>query len=109
MKAEITVDNKDLKLFASQYVKTIIPFQANNKMLLIKNSSLINDENGIRVLTVDDNNILHFKKIEIGKDFGDVVEIKKGLSANDKIIVNYNDNLIEGQEVLSKATQKEEK
>lgn len=102
MKAEITVENKDLKLFAGQYVKTIIPFETKNKMLLVKNSAIITDENGSRVLTVDDNNILHFKKVEIGKDFGDVVEITKGLSEKDRIVVNYNDNLKDGQKVLSK-------
>lgn len=109
MKAEITVDNKDLKLYAGQYVKTIIPFEVKNKMLLVKNSSIITDENGSRVLTVDDNNILHFKKVEIGRDFGDVVDITKGLSPQDKIVTNYNDNLKDGQKVLSKAFQNIEK
>lgn len=101
MKAEITVENKDLKLYAGQYVKTIIPFETKNKILLVKNSTIITDENGSRVLTVN-NNILHFKRVVIGKDFGDVVEIIKGLNENDKIIINYNDNLKEGQKVLSK-------
>ncbi len=105
MKAEITVENKDLKLFAGQYVKTIITFETKNQMLLVKNSSVITDENGSRVLTVDDNNILHFKKVVIGKDFGDVVEITKGLSEKDKIVINYNDNLKDGQKVLSKKTE----
>lgn len=107
MKAEIIVENKDLKLFSGQYVKTIIPFEAKNKMLLVKNSSLITDKNSVRVLTVDDNNFLHFKKVEIGKDFGDVVEITKGLSEKDKIVVNYNNNLKDGQKVISKVAQKE--
>lgn len=102
MKAEITVENKDLKLFAGQYVKAIIPFETKNKILLVKNSAIITDENGSRVLTVDDNNILHFKRVEIGKDFGDVVEIISGLSEKDKIVINYNDNLKDGQKVLSK-------
>ena len=106
MKAEITVDNKDLKLFAGQYVKTIIPFESKNKILLVKNSSVITDENGSRVLTVDDNGILHFKKVEIGKDFGDVVEITKGLTPQDKIVTNCNDNLKDGQKVLSKEAKK---
>lgn len=109
MKAEITVDNKDLGLFAGQYVKTVIPFENKNKMLLIKNSSLVTSKDGTRVLTVDDNGILHFKNIVIGKDFGDVVEIKNGLTENDKIVVNCNDNLTDGQKVLSKVVQKSEK
>ena len=87
------------------YVKTIITFETKNQMLLVKNSSVITDENGSRVLTVDDNNILHFKKVVIGKDFGDVVEITKGLSEKDKIVINYNDNLKDGQKVLSKKTE----
>lgn len=106
MKAEITVENKDLKLYPGQYVKTIIPFKAKNKILLVKNSTIITDENGSRVLTVDNNNILHFKKVKIGKDFGDVVEIISGLNEKDKIVINYNDNLKDGQKVLSKEVKK---
>lgn len=109
MKAEITVNNKDLGLFAGQYVKTVIPFENKNKMLLIKNSSLVTNKDGTRVLTVDNDGVLHFKNIVIGKDFGDVVEIKDGLIENDKIVVNYNDNLTDGQKVLCKEAQKTEK
>ena len=66
-------------------------------IIILLASSVITDEDGSRVLTVDDNGTLHFKRVEIGKDFGEVVEIIKGLNSQDKIVTNYNDNLKDGQ------------
>ncbi len=41
MKAEITVDNKDLGLFAGQYVKTVIPLKIKIKCFLLKTHHLL--------------------------------------------------------------------
>jgi len=94
---EIIAENKENLLYPGLYVTAILPLKNENKMLLIKNSYIIEDKDGEKVLTVDDFGALHYKKINRGKDFGDVSEVISGLSANDKIVTNPNDNLLEGQ------------
>lgn len=99
MTAEIIADNKENLLYPGLYVTAILPLKKDNKMLLIKNSYIIEDKEGEKILTVDDFGALHYKKINRGKDFGDVSEVISGVNVNDKIVTNPNDNLVEGQMV----------
>lgn len=102
MKIEIITPNKNEELFAGLYVRIIIPSkEPSGKNLLIKNEYVITDSFGTRVLTVE-NNKLHFIPVEIGNDYGEVVEIVKGLKGNEKIVTNYNDSLTEAQQVIAK-------
>ena len=56
------------------FVTAILPLKNENKMLLIKNSYILE-----------------------GKDFGDVSEVISGVDISDKIVTNPNYNLMEGQ------------
>jgi len=102
MKIEIVTQNKNNELFSGLYVKIIIPSAGNSKNILIKNEYIVQDGRGTGVVIVDNNNKLRFVPVTIGKDYGDVVEVLKGLNGNEKIITNYNDSLTEGQEVIAK-------
>jgi hypothetical protein len=58
---------------------------------------------------VDQNNVVELKKIKIGRDLGNQLEVTQGVSADDRIIVNPSDSLAAGQKVKVRPTQVEKK
>lgn len=105
MTAEMIVENEDLQLYSGMYVKAIIPLNKNNNLIMVSNSSIITDKDGTKILTIDELNKLHYKKVIIGEDFGDLSEIISGININDKVVINYNDTLKEGQSIISKEAE----
>ena len=57
---------------------------------------------------VDQDNIVHLKTVQIGRDYGNQMQITYGLSPDDRIVVIPTDRIQEGVkvEVLSQTEQK---
>jgi len=53
----------------------------------------------VRVATLDTADIVHFKKVRVGRDFGKEVEVMEGLKDKERVINNPRDNLEEGVHV----------
>ncbi len=51
---------------------------------------------------VGNDNIVHLKPVELGRDFGTQVELKSGVSPTDQVILNPSDSLEEGDKVQIK-------
>src|SRR6202041_2764530 len=62
-------------------------------------SALIFRSQGLQVATVDSNNKTKLVAITLGRDFGAQVEVLSGLNAEDKVIVNPSDSVIDGEQV----------
>jgi multidrug efflux pump subunit AcrA (membrane-fusion protein) len=50
-------------------------------------------------MAVDAQNAIRFRRVKLGRDLGDKVEILSGLDADDSLVANPNDALREGLEV----------
>src|ERR1700723_1293005 len=62
-------------------------------------SALIFRSQGLQVASVDSNNKTKLVAITLGRDFGSEVEVLSGLNADDKVIVNPADSVIDGEQV----------
>jgi multidrug efflux pump subunit AcrA (membrane-fusion protein) len=51
------------------------------------------------VATLDSNDVVHFQRVVLGRDFGSDVEILSGLNAGVRVIANPNDAVQEGARV----------
>ena len=51
------------------------------------------------VAVVDENNIAHLKQVQIGRDYGNQMEITYGLEESDRIITIPSDRIKEGVKV----------
>ncbi len=96
---EFVMDNKNQDVWPGSYATVSISARTKNGILSLPTTAMIFDEQGTKVATIDENNIVHFKRIKVEKLKSKIVEISKGLSIQDKVINNPNLGLIEGSKV----------
>ena len=58
------------------------------------------------VVTVTNDNRIHWQKISVGRDFGTQLEVLNGLKENTEVVMNPTDDLREGIEVQVKGAEK---
>ena len=61
---------------------------------------------GPQVVTVTNQNRVHWQNIHVGRDFGTQLEVLDGLAENTKVVINPNDDLVEGIQVQVKPVEK---
>jgi RND family efflux transporter MFP subunit len=101
MKVEIEInDAAHDELLPGAYVEVTLPIGARHVLELPSNTLLVRPE-GVCIAVLSADGRAHFKRIEIGRDYGAEVEVTTGLSDTDKVIVNppvtlaENDRLVE--------------
>ena len=99
MQVELQADNADGKFFGGSYciVHFEIPTDAN--LVKIPSTALVTGNQGTQVATIDGNNKVVFKRVQLGRDLGDSVEVLAGLSPSDRIINNPPETLTTGDAV----------
>jgi multidrug efflux pump subunit AcrA (membrane-fusion protein) len=67
--------------------------------LLIPSEALIMRSNGAQVAVVRKDHRVHVQRVDVGRDYGDRLEILSGLQEGDTIIANPGDVVSDGTEV----------
>jgi len=67
--------------------------------MLVPADTLIVRADGTQVAILRADHTVHLQKIEIGRDYGDRLEVARGLEEGDTIIVNPGDAVREGAKV----------
>lgn len=96
---EFVMENKNEDVWPGSYATVSVCAKTKDNILSIPTTAMIFDADGTKVATVDENNIVHFKKIKVEKLKSQVVEINNGLTTSDKVINNPNLGLLEGSKV----------
>jgi RND family efflux transporter MFP subunit len=99
MLTEVQVDNGDGSLLPGMYAQVKFALAAQRTSLIIPTSSLVIDHSGMRVITVQNNDEIHFVPVVIGRDMGTHVEILSGIHASDALVASPSDLLHEGQDI----------
>lgn len=96
---EVQVPNHDGKLISGMFSEVI--FQVTNPAppLVIPTSALIENADGNQVAVVGPDDVVHYRKIEMGRDFGTHIEITSGLQDDDKVVTNPGERLSDGVKV----------
>ncbi|PHY05730.1 MAG: efflux transporter periplasmic adaptor subunit [Alcaligenaceae bacterium] len=97
LQVDVEVPNENRLLLPGAYVEVALNI-ALGSALIIPTNSLIFGAGGPFVATVKDNKILK-KKVSLGVDYGLQVEIRSGLTAEEDIILNPLDSIMDGQTV----------
>jgi len=99
MQVELQADNTAGKFFGGSYcnVHFEVPTPAN--LVTIPSTALVTGNQGTQVATLDSNDKVVLKKVQLGRDFGDSVEVIAGLSRSDRIINNPPETLAAGDTV----------
>lgn len=101
MLVEVQVPNTGGTLLPGMYARVDLSNRAaaasnTTEPLLIPGDSLIIRANGTQVALVDGRHTVRLQKVEIGRDYGDKLEVLNGLSAGATIIANPGDSAQEG-------------
>jgi len=95
---EIHVPNPAGALLPGMYARVNLVSGRQDSPLLIPGDALIVRGEGAMVATVSGDTV-HLKKIEIGRDYGDRIEVRSGLQDGDLVIPNAADVAREGVKV----------
>ena len=98
MLTEVQVDNRDGSLLPGMYAQVRFTLPDQRTSLIIPTSSLIIDQKGMHVVTVQ-NDTVHFVPVVIGRDMGTKIEILSGIQSSDALVASPGDLLYEGQHV----------
>jgi RND family efflux transporter MFP subunit len=99
MLTEVQVDNRDGSLLPGMYAQVRFTLAQQGMSLIIPTSSLVIDQKGMHVVTVENNRTVHFVPVVIGKDMGTKIEILSGIRDSDELVASPSDLLHEGQNV----------
>jgi RND family efflux transporter, MFP subunit len=106
MQVEVQVPNQQGKLYAGMYgqVKFLLP--DDNAPIVVPADAFVFRAQGPQVVTVTNDNRIHWQKISVGRDFGTQLEVLNGLKENTEVVMNPTDDLREGIEVQVKGDEK---
>jgi RND family efflux transporter MFP subunit len=99
MLVEINVPNPDGALLPGMYAQLDLSGAGGEPPVLIPSDALISRADGTSVAMVRPDHTVHLQKIEVGRDYGDRMEVIGGLQEGDTIISNPGDFGREGLQV----------
>ena len=99
MLTEIDVNNRSGELLPGALAQVHFKTPAVNRTFIVPSAALIFRREGLEVGTVVNGDTAHLVHVVIGEDDGATVQIVNGLNANDQVIQDPPDSLIDGEKV----------
>ncbi|HEY2064817.1 MAG TPA: efflux RND transporter periplasmic adaptor subunit [Gemmatimonadaceae bacterium] len=101
---EIDIANRDFALLPGMYAQAKLQFPRVTPPLLLPSGALVIRSSTPRVLVVErgrtgDEAVVHFRPVQVGRDYGDSVEIVGGLDDGVTVVANASADLSEGSRV----------
>ena len=84
---EIHLKNLDHLLLPGMYAQVLITARRDSSWVKVPGTTLVAHPDGMYVVIAQSGKA-HYQKVEIGRDFGDEVEIQKGLKGAEEVIVS---------------------
>jgi len=91
--AEVQVSNSEQLLLPGMYAEVNFTTPRAEPPLIIRGDALVVRPDGPQVAVVGDDNVVHIQHVQLGRDYGDRVEITGGLTAGQRIVVNPGDSV----------------
>jgi multidrug efflux pump subunit AcrA (membrane-fusion protein) len=105
MLVELQADNSDGKLLGDTYCRVSFEIPSDPNLVRIPATALIPVNRGVQVAILGADNKVALKSVQLGRDFGDSVEVTAGLAPQDRVIDSPPETLQSGDEVkLAEAT-----
>jgi hypothetical protein len=99
MLVELQADNPDGKLFAGTYCRVDFQIPSDPNKVRLPGTALIPINRGAQVAVLGEGNKVVLKSIQLGRDFGDTVEVTAGLAPQDQVIDSPPETLQTGDTV----------
>src|SRR5436190_13460724 len=96
---ELEVDNSKNQILPYSYGELKLKEENSVASLTLPSNALLFRAQGLQVGVVGPDGTVELRSVEIGRDFGQTVEIRGGVTTADPVIVNPTDSLISGTKV----------
>jgi multidrug efflux pump subunit AcrA (membrane-fusion protein) len=101
---EIQIENLKQELMPGMYVLVSLVNVRAQPPLSVPSDSVITRSNG-NLIAVVKGNTIHLQPIQLGRDYGPMVEVISGLNEGDQVVLTPNDASTEGAKINPKLTQ----
>jgi len=99
MQIEVALRNREGILLPGAFVQVALPLQPSQSLVIPTNALLFRAE-GLRVAVVDATDHVHLRPVDLGRNYGQTVEILGGVGPSDRLVLNPADSLAEGDHVV---------
>ena len=99
MQVELQADNAAGKFFGGSYCNVHFEIPTDANLVKVPSTALITGNQGTQIATLDSNDKVVLRSVQLGRDLGDSVEVVAGLSPTDRIINNPPETLAAGDAV----------
>ncbi|HEX3628287.1 MAG TPA: efflux RND transporter periplasmic adaptor subunit [Verrucomicrobiae bacterium] len=99
LQVELHVPNPKGNIFAGSYAQVRFSESPDPAALTISDNAIIFQAEGTQVAVVGPDNKVHLRKVKVGRDFGDIIEVLDGLTATDRVVDNPPDSIADGMSV----------
>jgi RND family efflux transporter MFP subunit len=96
LQVELELDNAQHELFPGAYAEVHFKLAGNASSVRLPANTVLFRAPGPQVATVDAQHRIQLKSIVQGRDFGGTIEVLSGLNADDAVVVNPPDSIIDG-------------
>jgi multidrug efflux pump subunit AcrA (membrane-fusion protein) len=101
---EVDIPNRDFALLPGMSAQATLNFPRVTPPLLLPASALVIRSNGVQVMVVEPatggrSATIHFRSVQIGRDYGATVEIADGIIDGTTVVLNPNADLQDGARV----------
>ncbi len=104
---EVDVENEEGILYPGLYGRVKFLIKPETINFIIPTTAVIIRSGFPHVAIVDDNNIIHLSQVQIGRDYGNQMEITSGLKEGERIVTIPSDRIREGVKVTILPQSKE--
>ncbi|HWB95320.1 MAG TPA: efflux RND transporter periplasmic adaptor subunit, partial [Bryobacteraceae bacterium] len=102
---EVQVDNQEGLLLPGMFSEVKFALPRTRPVTLIPADALVANTQGTHVAAVDAQSRIRFHKVQVGRDLGTQIEVIAGLEANQPVVLNPGEMLMDGQAVeIARAT-----
>ncbi len=99
MQVELQADNAAGKFFGGSYCNVHFEIPTDANLVKVPSTALITGDQGTQIATLDSNDKVVLRSVQLGRDLGDSVEVVAGLSPADRIVNNPPETLAAGDAV----------
>ena len=103
LQVELQVDNKNGELFPGAYAEVHLHVPVPVRSFVIPGGAVLFQAAGPQVAVVNQKDQVELRRVALGRDYGDTIEVTKGIDTSDSVIASPPDYLVDGMKVSVQA------
>lgn len=96
---EVDVPNARHALLAGSFAQVQLATASNAQPVIVPANALLVNTSGTQVIVVDERGIAHYRRVDVGRDYGATVEVLSGVDDGETVVLNPSDDVRDGSHV----------